>query len=81
MQIKTIEQLKELAEGEEGVECVIRLRHGLISRKKIDYIEGQFCVFNYIDESEQFLTEEELMDSGHTNIGLAMEKGALIKEI
>jgi len=81
VQIEPVEPLKELAGEEGGLECVIRLKHGLISRKRIDYVQDRFYIFNYIDESEQFLTEEELMDSGHTNIGLAMKKGALIKEI
>jgi hypothetical protein len=33
-----------------------------------------------MDGSEQKLTEQQIMDRQHTNIGFAMTKGALFKE-
>jgi len=35
-------------------------------------------VLNLIDDSEQELTESQILDKAYTNIGEAMEKGALI---
>ena len=35
---------------------------------------------DYIDDTEQMLTEVQLMDTGYTNIGYAMTKGALFKD-
>lgn len=80
MQIKTIQQLRKLASAEDGLECFIRLKHGLISRKKIDFVDGFFYVFNHIDESEQQLSEQQILDDKYTNIGKAMRRGALIKD-
>jgi len=76
--IRTIEQLKELAK--KGLECFILLNGGLRSSKYISYNPdgNKFYVFNYIDDSEQELTESQLLDSEYTNIAEAMEKGALI---
>ncbi len=80
MQIKTVKQLKKLAQEDGGMECKIQLNHGLISRKHISHDGELFYVHNYIDESKQTLTEKEIMDTEHTYIGLAMTKGSLIKE-
>ena len=76
--IRTIGQLKELAK--KGLECFILLNGGLRSSKYISYNPdgNKFYVFNYIDDSEQELTESQLLDSEYSNIGEAMEKGALI---
>jgi len=78
--IKTIEQLKELAKN--GLECFILLNGGLRSSKYISYNpdDNSFYVLNYIDDSEQELTESQLLDSEYTNIAEAMEKGALIMD-
>ena len=78
--IRTIEQLKELAKN--GLECFILLNGGLRSSKYISYDPdgNKFYVFNYIDDSEQELTESQLLDSEYSNIGEAMEKGALIMD-
>ncbi len=80
MQIKTMEQLKRLVKKDGGMECKIRLKAGLVSRKHISYDGDLFYVHNYIDESRQTLTEKELMDVKHTNIGKAMKAGALLKD-
>ena len=78
--IRTVEQLKELAK--KGMECCIRLNGGLRSSKFIEYNpdDNSFYVFNYIDDSEQRLTESQILDSEYTNIGEALEKGALIMD-
>ena len=76
--IRNIRQLKELAK--KGLECFILLNGGLRSSKYISYNPDgkKFYIFNYIDDSEQELTESQLLDSEYTNIAEAMEKGALI---
>ena len=80
MRIKTIAQLKELAE--DGLECFILLNGGLRSSKYIRYHpdDNSFYVLHYIDGSEQELTQSQLLDSEYTNIAEAMEKGALIRD-
>ena len=78
--IRTIEQLKQLAE--KGFECFILLNGGLRSSKFIRYDreDNSFYVFNYIDDTEQTLTEAQILDSDYCNIREAMEKGSLIKD-
>jgi hypothetical protein len=81
-QIRTIEQLKELAKDENGLDCFILLNGGLRSSKHIRYYpdDNIFYVLNLIDDSEQELTESQIFDSAYTNIGEAMKKGALIMD-
>ena len=78
--IRNVEQLKELAKN--GLECFILLNGGLRSSKYISYdsSDNSFYVLNLIDGSEQKLTESQLLDSEYTNIGEAMNKGALIMD-
>ena len=78
--IRTIEQLKELAKN--GLNCFILLNGGLRSSKHISYHpdDNSFYVLNLIDDSEQELTESQILDSAYTNIGEAMKKGALIMD-
>lgn len=78
--IKNLEQLK--SEAKDGLDCFISLNGCLRSSKHIWYDEesNQFEIINFIDGSEQCLTPEELMDKDFTNIGKAMQKGALIKD-
>ena len=78
--IKKIEQLKELAK--DGLDCFILLNGGLRSSKHIRYYpdDNSFYVLNLIDDSEQELTESQILDSAYTNIGEAMKKGALIMD-
>lgn len=80
--IRTIEQLKELAKNENGLDCFILLNGGLRSSKHIRYYpdDNSFYVLNLIDDSEQELTEAHILDSSYTNIGEAMRKGALIMD-
>ena len=74
--IKTIDQLKQLAE--DGIECCILLNHGVYSVKFIQWSVDTFYVFNAIDESDQELTVDQIMDDNYTNIGKAMKMGALV---
>ena len=78
--IKTIAQLKKLTEN--GLDCFIMLNGGLRSSKHIRYYpdDKSFYVLNLIDDSEQELTEAQILDSSYTNIGEAMRKGALIMD-
>ena len=80
--IRTIEQLKELAADENGLDCFILLNGGLRSSKHIRYYpdDNSFYVLNLIDDSEQELTEAQILDGAYSNIGEAMKKGALIKD-
>jgi hypothetical protein len=78
--VRTIDQLKELAKN--GLDCFILLNGGLRSSKHIRYYpdDNSFYVLNLIGDSEQELTESQILDKAYTNIGEAMEKGALIKD-
>jgi len=80
--IRTIEQLKELAKRESGLDCFILLNGGLRSSKHIRYWpdDSSFFVLNLIDDSEQELTESQILDGAYSNIGEAMKKGALIMD-
>ena len=80
--IKTIKHLKELAKKEGGLDCFILLNGGLRSSKYISYNpdDNSFYILNYIDDTEQKLTEAQLLDKSYTNIAEAMEKGALIMD-
>jgi hypothetical protein len=81
-QITTMEQLKKEARGEQDAEFFILLKGYLRSSKRIiwDEEEGRFFIINFIDDTEQELTEAQLMDKGYTNIGFAMTQGALFKD-
>ena len=80
--ITTIQQLKELAKNENGLDCFILLNGGLRSSKHIRYWpdDNSFFVLNLIDGSEQELTEGQLLDRAYSNVGEAMKKGALIMD-
>ena len=81
-QISTMEALKKEADGERDPEFFILLNGYLRSSKRIIWDEEDqlFYVLNYIDDTEQELTEAQLMDRDYTNIGYAMTKGALFKD-
>lgn len=78
IQIKDLKQLKTLAK--DGLEVSIVLNGGLRSSKYIvwDSHVRKFFITNYIDGSDESLTEKQLMDEEYTNIGKALLKGALI---
>ncbi|HML73160.1 MAG TPA: hypothetical protein PKB02_01565 [Anaerohalosphaeraceae bacterium] len=75
-------RLKDLAQNENGLDCYILLNGGLRSSKHIKYYpdDNSFFVLNLIDDSEQELTESQILDSAYSNIGEAMKKGALIMD-
>jgi hypothetical protein len=81
-QITTMEQLKREAVEEQDAEFFILLNGYLRSSKRIVWEEGakRFFIINFIDDTEQELTEAQLMNKGYTNIGYAMTKGALFKD-
>lgn len=82
-QISTMEALKKEADGERDPEFFILLNGYLRSSKRIIWDEKDqlFYILNYIDDTEQELTEAQLMDRDYTNIGYAMTKGALFKMV
>lgn len=80
--IRTIGQLKELAKDESGLDCFILLNGCLRSSKHIRYYpdDNSFFVLNLIDDSQQKLTESQILDGAYSNIGQAMKKGSLIMD-
>jgi len=80
--ITSMEQLKREAKDQWDAEFFILLRGYLRSSKRIVWEEEErkFFIINFIDDTEQELTEAQLMDKGYTNIGYAMTKGALFKD-
>jgi hypothetical protein len=80
IKITSMQQLKR--ESKEGAELFIRLRFNLRSTKWIEWDAQNkvFNVINFIDGSEQILTEKQLMDQGWTNIGHAISSGWLYKD-
>lgn len=80
--IRTIGQLKELAKDESGLNCFILLNGCLRSSKYIRYYpeDNSFFVLNLIDDSQQELTESQILDGAYSNIGQAMKKGSLIMD-
>jgi len=75
-QIKTIEEIKALC-SEGPQDFVILVGKGFRSSKQIQMLDGKFIVFNYIDDSEQEFTKEEL---NQTNISQAMKAGRFFHE-
>ena len=80
--ITSMEQLKKEAKDPDDAEFFILLRGYLRSSKRIVWEEEErkFFIINFIDDTEQELTEAQLMDKGYTNIGYAMTQGALFKD-
>ncbi len=77
--ITSLGQLKQ--EARFGAEFFVLLKHNLKSSKWILWDEKAqvFIVRNHIDQSEQVLTEEQILDASHTNVGVAMSRKALFK--
>ena len=80
--IRTIEQLKELAKNEKGLDCHILFNGGMRSSKHVRYYpdDNSFYILNFIDDSEQELSESQIFDSAYSNIGKALKKGVLMKD-
>lgn len=79
VKVESVQQLKELSI--ESTEFFINLG-GIRSSKLIRYDEGekQFYIFNYIDDTDNTLTEEQLMNTSETNIGEAITNGNFYKD-
>ena len=80
--ITSLDELKREAQGEQDVVFFILLTGNLRSSKRIvwDEEDKRFYIFNYLDDTEQTLTEAQLMDRDYTNIGYAMTRWALFKD-
>jgi hypothetical protein len=80
IKIASLKQLKQ--ESKDGAEFFMLLRFNLRSTKWIEWDAKNrvFDVINLIDDSEQTLTEKQLMDRGWTNIGHAINSGWLYKD-
>ena len=79
IKIKSLRQLKR--ESNSGAEFFILLRFNLRSTKWIEWDAQSrvFNVINFIDGSEQTLTEKQLMDQEWSLIGHAITSGCLYK--
>ncbi len=84
--VKSLAELKKLATPEDledwgdGFECGIALSGGLISSRKTiwyDPKKKKFIVMNHIDDTEQTLTDKQIMSQKYTNVGYAITKKAL----
>lgn len=75
--IESVEQLK--AESKDVGEFFILLNYGLRSCKRIWWNGTHFFIYNFIDDTEQKLTPEQL-HSEATNIGKAIKLGSFYKE-
>ena len=80
------EQINDNIENKDGqpVEILIMLNSGVYSRKCITFADEQdksgfskFEIFNFIDNTTQVLSLDELFDSAKTNIGKAINMGAV----
>lgn len=79
--INNIDELKQAC-YDHSASFVMQLNFGLRSSKDIEYNPGnkKFSVLNYIDDSEQTLSEDEIMDDNITNIGKAIRHGSFFLE-
>lgn len=81
--VKSLEHLKQILSDRDGEtrEFFILLNGGLRSSKLISWDgENVFYVRNLIDDTEQELSEAQLMDRAYTNVGYALNNGALFLE-
>ena len=81
VQVKSINHLKEILNDGDTKGFIIQLNYGLRSSKCVSYDgENTFYVLNLIDDTEQELTEAQLMDENLTNIGKDIKQGAFYLE-
>lgn len=80
--VNSIGHLKQILSARNGEprEFFILLNFGLRSSKLISWDGEMFYVLNESDDSEQELTEAQLMDEACTNIGKAIANGAFYLE-
>lgn len=83
--VKDLRDLKKLiADGYHDYRIALAGTAGAIfSRKEIDFDvkAKKFYIINFIDDSEQILTQTELFKKGFTNIGDALKKNCLIVDL
>lgn len=76
IKVKSVEHLHELVK-EGRTDYFIQLNGGFRSSKYINEGEEKdFFVLNLIDDTEQELSDAEIMDKSITNIGEAITEGA-----
>lgn len=83
IKVRNLEHLRKLASGEEAIDVVVWLG-GVMRRKRISYEAGAFkpwWILNYIDDSQQELTEKQLFSLQRTCVGEYLMKGALYQEV
>ncbi len=79
--IKTVLELRRLAK-DKTLECFISLAGGMVRSSKTifyDSTEKKYDITHEIDGTQETLTESEMLDENKTNIGKALEAGALYK--
>ncbi|MGB3945286.1 MAG: hypothetical protein WBK76_00400 [Candidatus Saccharimonadales bacterium] len=74
--IKSLEELRRLAK-DDAVDVYIRLNGGVRSSKHIQYVDNEWCVCNFIDDSEETFSSDAGLDEG-TLIVKAIKSGNLI---
>jgi len=77
--VDSIQLLKDILSGDdENHEFFLIVGGCMRSDKVMTYfsVDNTFFVINEIDDTEQILTEEQLMDENYTNIGKGIAAGA-----
>lgn len=79
--ITTLDELKQACTNN-SAEFIIQLNWGLRSSMSISYNPDtdNFTIFNYIDDTEQELSSEQIMNEEYTNIGKAITYGSFFQE-
>lgn len=76
VKVTSVKQLEELVD-QGCYDYTVKLNYGCRSSKFINRADdNKFYVFNLIDDSEHYLTADELEDENKTNIGKAIRQGA-----
>ena len=78
--VKDLNHLIQLIEQKHNDYALVLGGGGLFSRKTITYNpkSKKFKVFNHIDDTEQILTENQIIDKKYSNIGRAIPLRSLI---
>ena len=79
--IESLEELDALLLKEGAIECFIQLNHGLKSSKYINKNGDNYYIYNYADDTEDIVDKTSIFDKNITNVGDAMNKGALFYRI
>jgi hypothetical protein len=76
-QVENLDHLKKLAEN--GTDFHIRLNGGFRSSKNIYYNSDNntFEISHYIDDTDEYITEQELIEGKTNNVYEALQLGAL----